>query len=52
MKTEHAVAYGIRQTAGAVTSAAIVIVAIFAIFATLRSIGLKQLEAPPVPATK
>jgi uncharacterized membrane protein YdfJ with MMPL/SSD domain len=43
MKTEHAVSYGIRQTAGTVTSAAIVMVAVFAIFATLRSIDMKQL---------
>ena len=43
MKTEHAVAYGIRQTAGTVTSAAIVMVAVFAIFATLRSIDMKQM---------
>ncbi|HEX6700630.1 MAG TPA: MMPL family transporter, partial [Gaiellaceae bacterium] len=43
MKTEHAVSYGIRQTAGTVTSAAIVMVAVFAIFATLRSIDMKQM---------
>jgi RND superfamily putative drug exporter len=43
MKTEHAVSYAIRQTAGTVTSAAIVMVAVFAIFATLRSIDMKQM---------
>ena len=43
MTTEHAVSYGIRQTAGTVTSAAIVMVAVFAIFATLRTIDMKQM---------
>ena len=43
MKTEHAVSYGIRQTAGTVTSAAVVMVAVFAIFATLRTIDMKQM---------
>jgi RND superfamily putative drug exporter len=43
MRTEDAVSSGIRQTAGTVTSAAIVMVAVFAIFATLRSIDMKQL---------
>ncbi|HYZ78624.1 MAG TPA: MMPL family transporter [Gaiellaceae bacterium] len=43
MKTEHAVSYGIRQTAGTVTSAALVMVAVFAIFATLRTIDMKQM---------
>ena len=35
MSTEDAVAHGIKATAGVVTSAAIVMVAVFAIFATL-----------------
>ena len=35
MSTEDAVAHGIKSTAGVVTSAAIVMVAVFAIFATL-----------------
>ena len=35
MRTEDAVSHGIRATAGTVTSAAIVMVAVFAIFATL-----------------
>jgi uncharacterized membrane protein YdfJ with MMPL/SSD domain len=43
MTTDDAVSYGIRQTAGTVTSAAIVMVAVFAIFATLRTIDMKQL---------
>jgi uncharacterized membrane protein YdfJ with MMPL/SSD domain len=43
MKTEDAVSTGIRQTAGTVTSAAIVMVAVFAIFATLRTIDMKQM---------
>jgi uncharacterized membrane protein YdfJ with MMPL/SSD domain len=43
MKTEHAVSYGIRQTAGTVTSAAVVMVAVFAIFGTLRSVDMKQM---------
>jgi putative drug exporter of the RND superfamily len=43
MKTEDAVAHGIRATAGTVTSAAIVMVAVFAIFATLSTLDMKQL---------
>jgi uncharacterized membrane protein YdfJ with MMPL/SSD domain len=43
MKTEEAVAHGIRATAGTVTSAAIVMVAVFAIFATLSTLDMKQL---------
>jgi RND superfamily putative drug exporter len=43
MKTEEAVSAGIRQTAGTVTSAAFVMVAVFAIFATLRTIDMKQM---------
>ncbi len=42
MKTEDAVAYGIKQTAGVVTSAAIVMVFVFSIFGTLDIIMLKQ----------
>jgi RND superfamily putative drug exporter len=41
--TEEAVARGIRRTAGTVTSAAIIMVAVFAVFATLRMIMMKQL---------
>ena len=35
MTTDDAVAHGIKATAGVVTSAAVVMVAVFAIFATL-----------------
>ena len=41
--TEEAVAAGLRRTAGVVTSAAVVMVAVFAIFGTLSRIDLKQL---------
>src|SRR5829696_6043897 len=43
MKTGDAVAHGIRSTAGVVTSAAMVMVAVFAIFATLSSIEFKMM---------
>jgi RND superfamily putative drug exporter len=43
MKTEEAVSRCIRQTAGTVTSAAIVMVAVFAIFGTLRTLDMKQM---------
>jgi len=43
MKTEDAVASGIKATASTVTSAAIVMVAVFAIFATLSSLDFKQM---------
>ncbi len=43
MSTEEAVAHGIKSTAGTVTSAAIVMVAVFGVFATLSSIVFKQL---------
>jgi RND superfamily putative drug exporter len=43
MKTDDAVAHGIRSTAGVVTSAAMVMVAVFAIFATLSSIEFKMM---------
>ena len=43
MKTDDAVAHGIRSTAGVVTSAAMVMVAVFAIFATLSAIEFKQM---------
>jgi RND superfamily putative drug exporter len=41
--TNDAVAHGIRSTAGVVTSAAMVMVAVFAIFATLSSIEFKMM---------
>ena len=40
--TEEAVAHGIKSTAGVVTSAAIVMVAVFAVFATLSMLMFKQ----------
>jgi uncharacterized membrane protein YdfJ with MMPL/SSD domain len=43
MTTEDAVAHGIRATAGVVTSAAIVMVGVFAIFATLSSLDFKMM---------
>jgi len=43
MSTGDAVAHGVRQTAGVVTSAAVVMVAVFAIFATLSSLEFKQM---------
>ena len=43
MPTEKAVEQGITETAGVVTSAAIVMVAVFAIFATLSGLDMKQL---------
>jgi RND superfamily putative drug exporter len=42
MRTEDAVAHGIKTTAGVVTSAAIVMVFVFGIFATLSIVMLKQ----------
>ncbi|HVV58550.1 MAG TPA: MMPL family transporter [Gaiellaceae bacterium] len=41
--TEEAVAEGIRSTAGTVTSAAAVMVAVFAIFASLSMLDIKQM---------
>jgi uncharacterized membrane protein YdfJ with MMPL/SSD domain len=43
MSSEEAVAHGIKSTAGTVTSAAVVMVAVFAIFATLSTVDMKQL---------
>ena len=43
MSNEQAVARGIRTTAGVVTSAAVVMVAVFAIFATLEMIDFKMM---------
>ena len=42
MPTGDAVSYGIKTTASVVTAAAIVMVAVFSIFATLSSIEFKQ----------
>jgi uncharacterized membrane protein YdfJ with MMPL/SSD domain len=41
--TDEAVERGIRSTAGTITAAAIVMVAVFAIFGTLRFIDMKQM---------
>jgi uncharacterized membrane protein YdfJ with MMPL/SSD domain len=43
MPTSQAVEQGIRSTAGTVTAAAIVMVAVFAIFAALRILAIKQM---------
>jgi RND superfamily putative drug exporter len=43
MPTDEAVAAGIKRTAGTVTSAAVVMVAVFAIFVTLRTLDIKQM---------
>jgi uncharacterized membrane protein YdfJ with MMPL/SSD domain len=43
MRTEQAVAHGIKSTAGVVTSAAVVMVAVFSIFGTLSAAEFKQM---------
>jgi RND superfamily putative drug exporter len=43
MSTKDAVAYGITRSAGVVTSAAIVMVSVFAIFATLSLVEMKEM---------
>jgi RND superfamily putative drug exporter len=43
MPTEEAIAHGLKTTAGVVTSAAAVMVAVFAIFATLSFLDFKQM---------
>ena len=43
MPTDEAVERGIRSTAGTVTSAALVMVAVFSIFATLSMLDMKQM---------
>jgi RND superfamily putative drug exporter len=40
--TEEAVAHGIKTTAGVVTAAAVVMVAVFSIFATLSQVSMKE----------
>ena len=42
LTTEEAVAHAIKATAGVVTSAAVVMVAVFSIFATLSALAFKQ----------
>jgi RND superfamily putative drug exporter len=43
MITDEAVSHGIRATAGIVTSAAVVMIGVFSIFATLSSIDFKEM---------
>jgi uncharacterized membrane protein YdfJ with MMPL/SSD domain len=43
ISTDDAVAHGIKTTAGVVTSAAVVMVGVFAIFGTLSFITMKQM---------
>jgi uncharacterized membrane protein YdfJ with MMPL/SSD domain len=43
LKTEDAVSHGIKTTAGVVTSAAIVMVGVFSIFATLPILDMKEM---------
>jgi uncharacterized membrane protein YdfJ with MMPL/SSD domain len=43
MPTEQAIAHGIKTTAGVVTSAAAVMVAVFAVFATLSFLDFKEM---------
>jgi RND superfamily putative drug exporter len=43
LSTEDAVSWGIRSSAGVVTSAAVVMMGVFAIFATLTTLDMKQL---------
>jgi putative drug exporter of the RND superfamily len=43
MRTEDAVAHGIKSTAGVITSAALVMVGVFGLFGTLDSVPLRQM---------
>jgi RND superfamily putative drug exporter len=43
MSTDNAIAHGIKSTAGVVTSAAMVMVGVFAVFGTLGAIEFKQM---------
>jgi RND superfamily putative drug exporter len=43
MNTEEAVSSAVKKTAGVITSAAVVMVAVFAIFATLTLLDFKQM---------
>jgi RND superfamily putative drug exporter len=43
MSTDEAVERGIRRTASTVTSAAVVMIAVFAVFASLSTLDMKQL---------
>ena len=50
MSTDEAVSHGIKTTAGTVTSAAIVMVAVFSIFATLGAIEFRASSAGSITA--
>ena len=55
MPTDQAVERGIRTTASTVTSAAAVMIAVFAIFASLRTLDIKQPASgspSPCPSTR
>ena len=43
LETDDAISYGIRSTAGVVTSAAVVMMAVFAVFITLPLVDLKEM---------
>ena len=43
LSTEDAVAHGVKSTAGVITSAALVMVGVFALFGTLDSVALRQM---------
>jgi RND superfamily putative drug exporter len=43
MTTDDAISHGIKSTAGTVTSAAIVMVGVFALFGTMSSVDMKQM---------
>ena len=43
MSTDDAISHGIKSTAGVVTSAAIVMVGVFALFGTMSSLDMKQM---------
>ena len=43
MRTEDAVAHGIKSTAGVITSPALVMVGVFALLGTLDSVPLRQM---------
>ncbi len=54
MRTEDAVAHAIKSTAGVVTSAAVIMVAVFAVLGTLSQVSMKQIGvglAPPSSST-
>jgi RND superfamily putative drug exporter len=42
MRTEDAVSHGIRSTAGVISSAAVIMVAVFSVFATIPQVSMKE----------